>query len=141
VEQEKKPEGQLMNFKERFCAYANCPPEKYVERVAVRCMHPEHPWLARLYFLWDKESFASDLEMIQRLATTTSFGEFKSEMQTWRSGHPSKDLIRKEWKLRVSGKMLLKLASRVFRHTQPNQPASEAAPSTSQSSASGVSAK
>lgn len=102
-------------FKERFCFLAKCRQEQYEKRVLSLCMHSDHPWLARLYCRFDRRSFESDLEMIRRLGGTSTFDEFKRMLEAWRASHPSKGYLRKQLHFRVSGKNLLKLASRILK--------------------------
>jgi hypothetical protein len=102
-------------FRQRFCRLNNCPPQEYERRVLLACLHTKSAWLARLYFKVDRENFKGDLEMIRILGKTTDYGVFKQEMEAWRSSHPSKGYLRKKLQIRVSGKNLLKLASRVYK--------------------------
>jgi hypothetical protein len=105
----------VLSFRERFCQASECPPEQFERRVLGLCVHSRHPTLARLLFRVDKENFKGDLEMIRLLGRASSYAEFKAELEAWRSSHPSKGYLRKQLRLRASGKNLLKLASRIFR--------------------------
>jgi hypothetical protein len=109
------PPAAAMNFRERFCQASECPAEEFERRVLSLCVHSRHPTLARLLFQVDKENFQADLEMIRLLGRCSSYAEFKTELEAWRSSHPSKGYLRKQLRLRASGKNLLKLASRIFR--------------------------
>lgn len=103
------------DFRLLFCEASECPLDQFERRVLSLCVHSRHPTLARLLFHVDKENYKSDLEMIRLLGRCTSYAEFKTELEAWRSSHPSKGYLRKHLRLRASGKNLLKLASRIFR--------------------------
>jgi hypothetical protein len=103
------------SFRERFIRLYECRPEHYERRVLELCVHSKHAVLARLFFKIDKENFKTDLQLIRLLGAVTQYSEFKTELDAWRSSHPSKGYLRKKLRLRVSGKNLLRLASRIFR--------------------------
>jgi hypothetical protein len=102
------------SFAARFCAAYNCSPENFAERAAYLCLHPDHRFLAKCYWHFDRESFATDIDMITLLGRATNYDEFKLELETFRKTNPVHGLLRKELHLRVSGLSLLRLARQLF---------------------------
>ena len=110
-------------FRNRFCRFAGCAPENFADHVARACLHDDHRLLARLYWHWDRESFEPDLKLIQALGRLTTYNECEAEIDNYRKEWPITGMLRKQLRLRVSGKCLLKLARKLFTEPPPQAPA------------------
>lgn len=110
---------QKMSFAE---AWAKANPDSsrnFVEGVFWETLYPHARFFARFIFPIWQGYFANDLEMIQRIGTATSVREVRLEIDNCRYQHREFGLLRKLFKIRVSGRRLVSLAYEVM-HQEPD---------------------
>ncbi len=68
------------------------------------------------YLFWrvDPRYFADDTELLGFLAVTQDYDEFKREVANHRFEYPPKGILRGWFRIRLSGRRLLKLAAQLF---------------------------
>jgi hypothetical protein len=101
-------------FRELFCEQQNCLPEAYEIRLFWACLRPHTVPLAKLLWAFNRRRFRSDLELLRRVGNTTTTRALKNELEDYRHTHPPRGLLRKHLRVRVSGRMLLKLGASLF---------------------------
>ncbi|MCX7872336.1 MAG: hypothetical protein N2487_03525 [Verrucomicrobiae bacterium] len=78
------------------------------------CVRPNVIFLARMMWVLNRKMFYGDLEMLRQLGRTTNTRELRYELESFRHYHPPRGFLRRDLKVRVSGRRLLKIASRLF---------------------------
>ncbi|MGC8885621.1 MAG: hypothetical protein ACP5MG_00485 [Verrucomicrobiia bacterium] len=101
-------------LQEIFCDYFKCPPEEYEERLFWLCVRPNVVYLAKVFWIFYRRIFYGDLEMLRQLGRTSNTRELRYEIESFRHYHPPRGFIRRDLKVRVSGRRLLKIASKLF---------------------------
>lgn len=101
-------------LQEIFCERFRCPPEEYEERFFWMCVRPNVIFLAKILWIFYRRIFYTDLEMLKQLGRTTSSRELRYELESFRHYHPPRGFIRRDLKVRVSGRRLLKIGSKLF---------------------------
>ena len=98
-------------FKQAFCEYFDCPPENYLREAFLRTLYPRARPLGKLLF-WFRA--ADGLELLDEAATATSDDELLDiiEQNEIDARERGRTLLRR-WKLRVSGKSLMKLNAQI----------------------------
>lgn len=107
-----QPLRQEMTFCRVYCESTKCPEAQFAREVLLTCLHT--PLLGKFLWRLDPEYFHADLELIRLLGDTTSFAEFRHELEAFRHAHPPAGIMRKRFRVRVSGQRLLKFASKLF---------------------------
>lgn len=101
-------------LQEIFCERFKCPPNKFEEKLFWMCVRPNVLWIAKICWIFYRRMFATDLEMLRQLGRTSTTRELRFELESFRHYHPPRGFLRRELKVRVSGRRLLKVASRLF---------------------------
>ena len=101
-------------LQEIFCDHFKCPAEEFEKRMFWMCVRPDVIPLARVIWAIHRKFFYNDLEMLRQLGKTSNTRELRYEIESFRHYNPPRGFIRRNFKVRVSGKRLLKIASRLF---------------------------
>ncbi len=101
-------------LQEIFCENFKCPVDKYEERLFWMCLRPNVIPLARIIWILHRNFFFNDIEMLRQLGRTSNTRELRYEIESFRHSNPPRGFIRRDLKVRVSGRRLLKIASKLF---------------------------
>jgi hypothetical protein len=105
-----------ISFQHRFCALMNCAHEKYEQKMFLKCLYPHARLVAGIVRRLRPGFFREDFGVIRELATVTSAEIFQSDINRYHASNiRSRNLLRKMFLLRVSGKRLLRWKGRAFR--------------------------
>ncbi len=108
------------SFFDLFCSAFDCAPEDFSAAVFWLCLFPQAIFLARLLWRLHRNYFRPDFDLINRLKTVTSLDDFSSELNDYRRFHPVDGFLRTRFHLRVSGRLLLALAEKLFKNATPH---------------------
>ena len=101
-------------FRERYCEAFHCPQRHFGKRVLWECLHPEGRKLAVVIRPAIPVLLAEDLELIEQVGELSDLATVTSEINDFSSHNPPKGLIRRKMNVRVSGRLLLRLARKVL---------------------------
>ncbi len=101
-------------LQEIFCENFKCPVEEYEERLFWMCLKPNVILPTRIIWIFHRNYFYNDIEMLRQLGRTSNTRELRYEIESFRHHNPPRGFIRRDLKIRVSGRRLLKIASRLF---------------------------
>jgi len=101
-------------LQEIFCEHFKCPPENFQDKLFWMCIKPNVSWIAKICWVFNRRMFASDLEMLRQLGRTYNTRQLRYELESFRHYHKPRGFLRRDLKVRVSGRRLLKIASRLF---------------------------
>jgi hypothetical protein len=102
------------SLREIFCERFQCPVEEFESRLFWLCLPRwQHPLVRPLEAI-NRDYFTHDFGLLRRLARVTSAREVKYELESYRHYNPTKGWFRKKFKIRISGKRLLKYSSKWF---------------------------
>jgi hypothetical protein len=114
-----------MTFKNAFCRERNCLVDDFVEKVFWQCLYPHAwplAWIMRLLLM--RRFFQSDFELITSVGESSSMEEVLADISAFRSNPRWRGgLLRRAFRIRVSGKRLVALAFAVFKSRSVNEPA------------------
>ncbi|MGC8743567.1 MAG: hypothetical protein ACP5T0_06795 [Verrucomicrobiia bacterium] len=113
-DQQKPQKAPQRCLQEIFCDYFKCPPEKYEERLFWLCVRPNVVFIAKILWIFYRRIFYGDLEMLRQLGRTSNTREIKYELESFRHYNPPRGFFRRDLKVRVSGRRLLRIASKLF---------------------------
>ncbi|MEI7731641.1 MAG: hypothetical protein WCO56_18855 [Verrucomicrobiota bacterium] len=82
-----------------------------------RCLYTHARIPARILWVVRPKIFADELDLIEVVGTAESFAELSRELASHRYHYPPRDFFRRELAIRVSGKKLARLASKVMGQT------------------------
>ncbi len=104
-----------VTFKELFCSRFGCSTHEFHELLFARCLYRHALPFARILSQFIPEFFKEDHGFIRDLASASSHGEVRMELDRFR-GRNLRDerWLRKRLSLRVSGKRVLTLSKELF---------------------------
>ena len=107
-------------FQEAFCEKFGCGERDYELKVFRKCLHT-HAWAFVWLWLWNpKAFFAEDYQFIREAASVTCGAVFRMEVDRFHGRNVrDKNWARRVFKIRLSGKKLRKLNSRLLRRLHP----------------------
>ncbi len=103
-------------FRDLFCEVHDCPVEDYETKVFWRSLYPHTLLVAWLIRHVAPRFFRLDFQTIQRVGLATDSGEFNQDLDRFHFlNRYNADTIRAMWRLRISGKKLIRLRARLRR--------------------------
>jgi hypothetical protein len=100
-------------FQQNYCETYKCPPEKFAARVMWQCLHPAGRKLARRIKPLVPLLLATDVEFLRNVADYNSIASISNEIQLYREQFPVRGFLRKRLNLRISGQLVINLASKL----------------------------
>lgn len=114
-----------VSFKHAFCQHYGCKPEEFESLVFRKCLHRRARPFAWLFRIFQADAFGADYHAIRQVGETTNLMEAMVEIDSYAQSR--KGRVRDFFRMRVSGKRLLRLAQKFlpphpeYRHkVQPN---------------------
>lgn len=105
---------QRKSFRQLYCEFSGHPPEEFEKRVLLSCLFWHAGIVGRVFWLIDRRYFQEDVDLLGFLAVTQDYEEFKREVANHRFENPPKGILRNLFRIRLSGRRLLKLAAELF---------------------------
>jgi hypothetical protein len=103
------------NFRDAFCERYGYSSESYEKRVFWRCLHRRSLPIALVVYAVHRAYFALDFRLIRQLGSAQNLREFQGEIEGFRYDYRMEGrLLRKVFRLRLSGRRLMNLLGRVF---------------------------
>jgi hypothetical protein len=90
-------------------------PAAFEQTVLLKCVPPGHKTMGRVWWWFNRRFFKADLELIRAAGDCTSTQDVFAELSDHRYHHPNRGFVRNILRLRLSGKRLMRFASRCLR--------------------------
>jgi hypothetical protein len=103
-----------VDFCQAFCEAHKCNHADFAKRVFWQCVYPHARWLARGVYFISPAFFEPDFAMIMAVGKACSLAEIRNEIDLHRYYTPASGVLRRRFKVRVSGQRLVNLASKVL---------------------------
>jgi len=104
----------VKTFREACCNNLAIPPEAYEETVLFQCLPARHKPVGKLMWRINRSYFEPDLKLLQAVADCTSLREIHTELSYHHDFEPESGIQRKVLKARMSGQLLINLASKLL---------------------------
>ena len=117
-------EAPSKKFRELFCEHFQCPPEAYDQKMFWLCIYRQALPFAHVIKILSPHFFDKDLAVIRQLGITTSQKEFHDEAEDYfYNVHSYGNVLQRSWRIRISGKRLIRLAKLFAANPPANPPA------------------
>jgi len=110
------------NFKSLFCERFRCAPDEYEPRVFGKCLYFHARLLAPLARLLSPSIFVEDVKFVRVLGRATDLEDARIDVANFKdSNRWVKGTLRRQFKIRVSGKKAMNLACEMLRKPGQSQ--------------------
>ena len=100
----------MKSFQERFCDEHHCGADEFPQKVFWRCLHRHALLLAPLVGGFGSRYFTPDRELILCAGRAVHMSEVREEVRHFFTAPANQQRLRRDAKLRLSGKRLMLLA-------------------------------
>lgn len=102
-------------FKEAFCERYRCPSDQYLRRAFRKCLYRRAVLLAPIIMAVSPAFFQVDMDVIERIGSARSWRELHAELRAFSINSRLRTRpLRSQFRLRVSGNRICKLAEVLF---------------------------
>jgi hypothetical protein len=109
---------QPQQLKTLFCKRFDCPPEDYAERAFRKCLYAHAKPLVGLLRVLNSGFFFEDFKFIEALGVAVDPKEVRADAANFRDvNRHARGLLRRAWRLRVSGRKAMRMARELFSST------------------------
>lgn len=103
-------------FRDAVVERLGCKTEDYETAVLWHCLYSDSTFIPRQLWRLNPSYFDPDLDLIRQLGNVRRFRDFEHIVNHYRKENSPQGFFRGALNIRVSGKKLIKLAARVFKH-------------------------
>lgn len=107
-----------VDFRSLAAAHFHCAPEAVEKAVFRHCLYFRARFVS---WLLPRGAFAEDWQLIRAVAGTKSLEELVTVVNRFRDVRPDEESLMHLFKLRISGKKLIRLADEVFPVEEPGE--------------------
>lgn len=104
----------VKDFRQACCEFFGCMPEEYEQAVFWHCLHDHALVPAKIIWRLSRSFFAWDLQLVRTVANATAISELEQEINNYRYQYRVSGILRRQFRIRLSGQKLLHLATQVW---------------------------
>lgn len=111
-------------FKEAFCERYRCSQDEYLRRAFRKCLYRRAVPFAPIIMALSPAFFQVDMDVIERIGSARNWRELHAELKAYSINSRLRTRpLRSQFRLRVSGNRICKLAERLFGPQKSGSPA------------------